>query len=555
MMAISTATHPDLLEASRKLFADYADDPNFTGCGIGYRRRGGKLTDEPVVIAMVVNKLPAAAVSRRRLLPAKVTGGGAAWGVDVVQVGPVRPGAASRGRSRPARELAKPEVTPDALSYGGVINAWMNPPLQGCSISDLNADESDFGTFGCYVRDDTSAVYMMSTNYVMAMVNAGAAGGGAGSDAIIQPAAVDSGTNVDTVALLAAFAPLENNATVDAAIAEYIGQPTASDGPAGPSNDVAYGLMDPISETHPAVGMIVACDEESNTFLCTIDNVLSALGDAVPFGPVTLYASSETSSCTASPVVGTNIEKVARTSGYSSSTIDAVGVSVKIAYYPDSEDQVEYTLMDMIWTQFFCSDGDSGGIACVGGNGETYVVPPQAPCAMLSAIEDYYALPSTDDNNSLTNQLQDQFLTQSQCGAMIIGLVYLNAQVAIDRLQADTGAAYNQSSVTTTVQGYYEEYRPQLVSILSTEDPDTVITDQNIIDLEELVAAIGGPVANGDGALLTEDESTAYVNLMLSGVMDIVGLNYQGLIDHMNDPSVYSTAFGYLAQVPTIEMP
>jgi len=218
--------------------------------------------------------------------------------------------------------------------------------------------------------------------------------------------------------------------------------------------------------------------------------VLSALGDAVPFGPVTLYASSETSSCTASPVVGTNIEKVARTSGYSSSTIDAVGVSVKIAYYPDSEDQVEYTLMDMIWTQFFCSDGDSGGIACVGGNGETYVVPPQAPCAMLSAIEDYYALPSTDDNNSLTNQLQDQFLTQSQCGAMIIGLVYLNAQVAIDRLQADTGAAYNQSSVTTTVQGYYEEYRPQLVSILSTEDPDTVITDQNIIDLEELVAAI-----------------------------------------------------------------
>jgi hypothetical protein len=563
MMAISTATHPDLLAASRTLFAAHAADPNFTGCGIGYRRRGGKLTDEGVVIAMVVNKLPAAAVSRRRLLPATVASGGVAWGVDVVEAGPVRPGGAGRssaGRARPSADKAASAegAAPDALSHGGVISGWMNPPLQGCSISNANADESDFGTFGCYVKDASGVgTYMLSTNYVMAMVDAGTGGGGMGADSIIQPAAVDGGSDSsDIVAILEAFAPLENYATVDAAMAIYVGQTSTSD-PAGPSNDVADDLMDPISQTHPAVGMIVAVDEESNTFLCTIDNVLSALGGTIQYPPVTLYASSETSSCTASPVVGTNIEKVARTSGYSSSTIDAVGVSVKIAYYPDSDDQVEYTLMDMIWTQFFCSDGDSGAIACVGGDGETYVIPPQAPCAMLSAIEDYYALPSADDtsNNSLTNQLQDQFLTLSQCGSLIIGLVYLNAQVAIDRLQADTGSAYNQSSVSTTVQGYYEEYRPQLVSILSTPDTDTVITDQNIIDLEDLVAAIGGPVANGDGGLLTADESLAYVNLMLSGVMDIVGLNYQGLIDHMNDPSVYSTAFGYLAQVPTIEMP
>src|SRR5215831_17594657 len=74
--------------ARRAIFTAHRADLNFTGCGIGFRRRAGRLTDEPVVIAMVVRKRPEASISRLRLLPRTVDVDGRAWGVDVVEAGP-----------------------------------------------------------------------------------------------------------------------------------------------------------------------------------------------------------------------------------------------------------------------------------------------------------------------------------------------------------------------------------------------------------------------------------------------------------------------------------
>jgi hypothetical protein len=78
-----------LIKGKDQLFAEHGRDRNFTGCGVGFRRRAGKVTEEPVIIAFVEHKLPAGAVSRRLLLPETVEVDGVSYGVDIVEAGPV----------------------------------------------------------------------------------------------------------------------------------------------------------------------------------------------------------------------------------------------------------------------------------------------------------------------------------------------------------------------------------------------------------------------------------------------------------------------------------
>jgi hypothetical protein len=142
-VSIGPDTEARLRTAKEKIWQDHRKDPNFTGCGIGYRRRGGAVTDEPVVIAMVTDKLPAGALSRRRLLPAGMKVDGVSYGVDVVEVGPVF-ASAGAARSRP-----------DAIETTGPITGKFTPPKQGVGISNINAPSSDDGTIGCFVFDLT----------------------------------------------------------------------------------------------------------------------------------------------------------------------------------------------------------------------------------------------------------------------------------------------------------------------------------------------------------------------------------------------------------------
>lgn len=89
MQLLEAGLQAALEPAKQQLFEAYRGKAGFTGCGIGFRRKAGRVTGEPAVIAMVTKKLPAGAVSRSRLLPAGVTVGGRDWCVDVVEVGPL----------------------------------------------------------------------------------------------------------------------------------------------------------------------------------------------------------------------------------------------------------------------------------------------------------------------------------------------------------------------------------------------------------------------------------------------------------------------------------
>src|SRR5262245_61569140 len=155
-MMLDVQVHSALGRARQQIFDAHGPDPAFTGCGIGLRRRGGTLTDEPVVVAMVVKKLPAGAVSRSRLLPRTVEVDGRHWGVDVVEVGPLTL-ASARGA-----DAAAPNV-------GGPITGTFRPLVQGCSISDYEGPQADTGTLGCLVRDTSDhTICVLGSNTILA---------------------------------------------------------------------------------------------------------------------------------------------------------------------------------------------------------------------------------------------------------------------------------------------------------------------------------------------------------------------------------------------------
>src|SRR5262245_6222159 len=173
-MMLDVQVHSALGRARQQIFDAHGPDPAFTGCGIGLRRRGGMLTDEPVVVAMVVKKLPAGAISRSRLLPRTVQVDGRHWGVDVVEVGPLSLAGQPGAERVPSR-------------VGGPISGLSRPLVMGCGMSDLNGPQPGTGTLGCMVRDTSdNTVCILGSNTVLAQNGSVSAGA-----EVIQPGLAD----------------------------------------------------------------------------------------------------------------------------------------------------------------------------------------------------------------------------------------------------------------------------------------------------------------------------------------------------------------------------
>lgn len=540
-MKIEAAVHEEMKLAKRRLYEQHRDDPNFTGCGIGFRRRGGVVTDELVVIAMVVDKLPPGAVSRRRMLPATVSGTTGTYGVDVVQVGTVHAGAAPR--------TLAPLGLPTG-GRGGPLNGTYAVPLQGCSISNANPaaypDNTAHGSFGCLVVDSRdNSISMLSTNTVLGAAAPQLTTG----DPIVQPATVDDGgTEFATVSY---YVPLEPDVLnqVDVAAARLISQTSYTE-------EVADNLMPPISPDHPAVGVAVAWGMQGDCFLCRMDLSLAQLG-------LNLLAGGEAMTA---PEVGVNIEKVGRTSGYTSSTIDAIDVQMTIHYladvkhFPLAVDHYEFD--DLIWSQYLFVDGDRGAVACVGGDGATLVsYPPASTCPLLATTQTYYALPNLSADNQLTNQIQKTFLSQSETGSLLIGTVYLNIDTFVTRLQQDTGTAYDQAAAQAAVQAYYSTYRDLIAAEMAAPDSTTTVSSTDADDAINLVLDITGykydsttATYSVTGPYTVPEAQYAYVITYLLGT-GMVGMTMQHAIAYMGQAAIYEFVYNTLLKVPTIELP
>jgi hypothetical protein len=533
-LSISGQLREDLIEARRQVWESHHGDPNFTGCGIGYRRRGGNVTDEPVVVAMVVDKLPAGAVSTRRLLPETIRVNGVEHGVDVVEAGPVY-----------ASGLSRDGMAPTTVENHPALTGRYRPLAQGCGISNAVESVKPTGTLGCIAYTNLKKV-MLTAGHVMDselwLSDP--------SKTMMQPAATDGGDPsndaIDMTQAGASFVDITPGSTANTIDVGFVVLDHLDD---SAPTDVADNLMAPISNTHPAVGMCIASDGEGNSFLSRMDLsvawVNSIIADTLQIAVVV-------------PEVGVNIEKVGRSSAYTSSTVDATDV-VLVVYYPDEETNkyIPVTMSGMIWSQWFCISGDSGAVACVGGDGQTYVTPPRSPCALMKSIETYYGLPNLTADNTITNQVQSKVLSQTLIGNLAIGMVYENKQVAIDRLASSTGPAFNQAAAQALFQSLYTKYRPIIIGLLNnpgafgfTQDmaQDAYYTYGMLYDQP----ADGSP---GYG-ILTRNEAGVAV-YMAAEVVYFANSNYtyDEFMAYCDTPSYYDAWREIIAQAPTLSLP
>lgn len=144
---------------------------NVVATGLGYKVVDGKSTDTPCIVCSVVEKIAAAKLSARDLVPSEIDG----VPTDVIQTGVIRAFQEPTGRFRPA---------PGGVSVGH---------------KDITA-----GTLGCWVKRDGQWM-ILSNNHVLANVNEASIG-----DAILQPGTHDGGVNPDDqIATLEDFVPIE----------------------------------------------------------------------------------------------------------------------------------------------------------------------------------------------------------------------------------------------------------------------------------------------------------------------------------------------------------
>jgi hypothetical protein len=547
-----------LRRGKRQLLDAYGDDPNVTGAGVGFRFRGGQWTDEPVVTVMVAKKRTEALISRARLLPKTVEVDGKSWGVDVVQAGPfvlhhppaqqatARDAVADHPLPRDARRERMAEEARDKLTGGGFksLTGKVRPPREGCSISNYDetvADGKVAGTLGCFVKDPTdNTICLLSCNHVIGLLNQGKVG-----DPIIQPGGLDGGVKLsNAIAKLKRFSPLGDGTEVDAAIAQLDSQSEYT-------IEVMNDLMPPISATHPAVGMVVAGDSNGITSLLTRMDATLASVNVELLGSTPPHGGAGSSSELQAPEIGMNLEKVGRTTGYTSATVLVLGVDAQVNT-GGPLGIIEY--QDLAWVMFFSLPGDSGSVACRGGSGNLEEVllflALLAEDDLLGAIGDYYDVPlNTSANNQLADDLRDNFLAQSKTGQLLIDATYVNSQVVIDRLQKDTGSAHLQSSQQKHAKELWSKYYDLAAKLITSKSPTAVVTSSELKVVSSIMSGLG------QCSMYSKNESQAAALLYRSVVKPTQGMNRTQLLNYMNKQSVFSAVHHGIISAGTLEIP
>jgi hypothetical protein len=245
--------------------------------------------------------------------------------------------------------------------------------------------------------------------------------------------------------------------------------------------------------------------------------------------------------------------------------IDAIDVQVQVQFTVDDVDYQdtvgEYDFEDLIWSQYLFVEGDRGAVACLGGDGSTYVYyPPASSCPLLAGAQTYYALPLSSDNQ-LTNEIQNTFLAQSQTGNLIIGTVYLNTSLFVSRLQQDTGTGYDQSSAQAAAQAYYAGYRDLIAAEMANPNSSTTVSATNASDAVNLVLDVTGygydsttGTYTATGPYTVNEAQTAWILTYLLG-NGVTGMTMQESIAYLNQGNVYNFVYNTLLEITTIVLP
>jgi hypothetical protein len=263
-------------EVKRAYEAQLMGLSNVVATGVGYKIAGETPTDEVSIVVSVAKKLPVAQLTEAALVPKSIDG----LKTDVIETGPIVAFQDPKLRYRPARP--------------------------GCSLGHPLVTA---GTFGCLVKRGDQ-VFILSNNHVLANSNAAQ-----NDDPIWQPGKYDGGASVDQIATLEQFIPIGFPGDP---------QPTPAPEPGGCSPLASIMKSFQSQPTRPPA--IQINEPGNNTVDCALAKPLSPdlvspdilnIGIPIGAGPATL---------------GTPLQKMGRTTGYTTGQITQLDVTVSVDY-------------------------------------------------------------------------------------------------------------------------------------------------------------------------------------------------------------------------------
>lgn len=273
---------------------------NVVATGIGYKKASGKETEELCIVCSVESKKAKASLSKKDLIPKQI--GDVV--TDVLPNGPFLARQNPTGRFRPAP--------------GGV------------SIGHVNITA---GTLGCLVERD-GTLYILSNNHVLANSNNASTG-----DPILQPGPTDGGRNPqDKIAELTDFVPItfeEGPDQPDCPTASAVA--SVLNALASVSGSATRLKPHRIQQTENMVDAAIAQPLDPND----VENEILDIGSPAGVNE---------------GVLGMQIKKSGRTTGFTTGVIQQVDVTVRVNYGANKV----ATFVDQLMAGSMSQGGDSG---------------------------------------------------------------------------------------------------------------------------------------------------------------------------------------------------
>lgn len=471
--------------AKARYWPAFSKDTNIVGAAFGRREAHNEVTDEPAMVVYVVRKVAQRFLPLSRLLPRRIYLGGDYVEVDIVETGPLYP------HSFTARE---------------------RPATFGISIINAN-DQPSAGTLGALVIDNTDGSQcILSNNHVMARQNAAALG-----ERIIQPGSYDGGSSpADDIASLKRFVPVNATGnTVDCAIAQI------NDGDV--INQVHNNIFPVASSDHPAVGLLFAggCNR---TIMNPVDSVLFQLNISFPSGK----------GATTSADIGMNVEKVGRTTEYTTSTVKEIDATVVVAYEFGNA-----TFDHQIATAWMSDPGDSGSVVYRGGAGGN-----EDHCGSCGSTSSASRILDTslEREKDMAKFVRDQFLRHTRIGRWAIDLFYANEDRALERLN-ETNISQDDRLFAKKM---YDKYRENAYSVFAQgEKSELTLTQHHIKDLEAAFSRAK--------PYLQKPEIHAGEQLLALIKTYGIGKNVRQILALLNDEKLENQVKEILSKVPSIK--
>jgi hypothetical protein len=398
--------------------------------------------------------------------------------------------------------------------YAFAFASKERPAQEGISIGRALDSPIDAGTFGCLVTDLTDQTLgILSNNHVLANENAATIG-----DEIVQPGAYDGGASPgDNIATLKRFVTINATGnTVDCALAQVTD-------PATVVNQIQNNLMQPPSREHPAVGLLFAggCNR---TIMNPINGVLSALNVQFVSGPGATVAAS----------VGMNVEKVGRTTEYTSSTITEIDLTVTIGYNFGNA-----TFDHQIATAWLSDPGDSGSIVCRGGQGGK---TDHCGCAATSSASQALGGVDVGLDAAIEKEFRHRYLQHTRVGRYLIDVFFRNEQLFVRRLQD----AHVSDEDRAFVRSLYDRHIAAIRSALLQPERGH-FTQVQARESRELVSRAT--------QYMTEEEARAANELAEILIPQLEGRTVTQILESLNDEELAERIREILSRVPTLHSP